>query len=143
MDASPQRHARQHHRFFTDQHMALEGWQDCRVVLFPAVLMVFFFGAFAVLALGGTFLIDRKRRISMGENWSRFAASTSNLPFAAVTLNVRLAPRADLHSITIEGLLCGRSRRQPPTCQTLVLAKSADETYRFPIYGDEDVFYAK
>lgn len=45
-----ERHAGQHHRFFTDRHMALEGWQDCRVVLFPAVLMVFFFGAFAVPA---------------------------------------------------------------------------------------------
>jgi len=44
------RHAGQHHRFFTDRHMALEGWRDCRVVLFPAVLMVFFFGAFAVPA---------------------------------------------------------------------------------------------
>lgn len=42
------RHAGQHHRFFTDAHMALEGWRDCRVVLFPAVLMVFFFGVFAL-----------------------------------------------------------------------------------------------
>jgi hypothetical protein len=42
------RHAGQHHRFFTDRHMALEGWRDCKVVLFPAVLMVFFFGAFAL-----------------------------------------------------------------------------------------------
>lgn len=41
------RHAGQHHRFFTDRHMALEGWRDCKAVLFPAVLMVFFFGAFA------------------------------------------------------------------------------------------------
>lgn len=41
------RHAGQHHRFFTDRHMALEGWQDCKVVLFPAVLMIFFFGLFA------------------------------------------------------------------------------------------------
>ncbi len=42
------RHAGQHHRFFTDQHMALDGWGDCKVVLFPAILMVFFFGAFAL-----------------------------------------------------------------------------------------------
>jgi hypothetical protein len=42
------RHAGQHHRFFTDQHMALESWRDCKVVLFPAVLMIFFFGAFAL-----------------------------------------------------------------------------------------------
>lgn len=43
-----QRHAGQHHRFFTDRYMALEGWQDCKVVLFPSVLMVFYFGAFAL-----------------------------------------------------------------------------------------------
>jgi hypothetical protein len=42
------RHAGQHHRFFTDEHMALDDWRDCKVVLFPAVLMVFYFGAFAV-----------------------------------------------------------------------------------------------
>lgn len=41
------RHSGQHHRFFTEQDMALEGWQDCKVVLFPAVLTVFFFGLFA------------------------------------------------------------------------------------------------
>ncbi len=44
------RHAGQHHRFFTDEAMALEGWRDCKVVLFPAVLMVFFFGLFAAPA---------------------------------------------------------------------------------------------
>ncbi|MBB6087938.1 sterol desaturase family protein [Wenzhouxiangella marina] len=42
------RHSGQHHRFFTDQVMELESWRDCKVVLFPAVLMVFFFGAFAL-----------------------------------------------------------------------------------------------
>ena len=41
------RHAGQHHRFFTDSRMELESWRDCKAVLFPAVLMVFFFGAFA------------------------------------------------------------------------------------------------
>jgi hypothetical protein len=42
------RHAGQHHRFFTDRDMALEGWRDCKAVLFPAVLIMFYFGAFAV-----------------------------------------------------------------------------------------------
>jgi hypothetical protein len=42
------RHAGQHHRFFTDRDMALESWRDCKAVLFPAVLIVFYFGAFAV-----------------------------------------------------------------------------------------------
>lgn len=43
-----ERHAGQHHRFFTDRHMELEGWRDLQAVLFPAVLMVFYFGAFAL-----------------------------------------------------------------------------------------------
>lgn len=41
------RHAGQHHRFFTEADMSLDGWCDCKVVLFPAILTVFFFGAFA------------------------------------------------------------------------------------------------
>jgi len=43
-----QRHTRQHHRFFTDQHMELDRWRDLRAVLFPPVLMIFFFTAFAL-----------------------------------------------------------------------------------------------
>jgi len=43
-----------------------------------------FFGAFAVLSLGGTVLIDRKKQLALGSNWSRLAEVTSNLPFAAL-----------------------------------------------------------
>ena len=43
-----------------------------------------FFGAFAGLALGGTVLIDRKKQLALGSNWSRLAEVTSNLPFAAL-----------------------------------------------------------
>jgi uncharacterized membrane protein len=43
-----------------------------------------FFGAFAALALGGTVLIDRKKQVALGSNWSRLAEVTSNLPFAAL-----------------------------------------------------------
>ena len=42
------RHTRQHHRFFTDEHMAMDDAGDCRAVLFPPLLMVFFFGLFAL-----------------------------------------------------------------------------------------------
>lgn len=42
------RHAGQHHRFFTDRAMAYDGWRDLRAVLFPPVLVVFFFGGFAL-----------------------------------------------------------------------------------------------
>lgn len=44
------RHAGQHHRFFTDQAMAHEGGRDLRAVLFPPLLVVFFFGGFALPA---------------------------------------------------------------------------------------------
>jgi hypothetical protein len=43
-----ERHTRQHHRFFTDQRMELDGLRDLRAVLFPPVLMIFFFAAFAL-----------------------------------------------------------------------------------------------
>jgi hypothetical protein len=42
------RHAGQHHRFFTHAAMPLEHWQDLRAVLFPPLLVVFFFGGFAL-----------------------------------------------------------------------------------------------
>ena len=43
-----ERHTKQHHRFFTDQRMELDGLRDLRAVLFPPVLMIFFFAAFAL-----------------------------------------------------------------------------------------------
>jgi Fatty acid hydroxylase len=43
-----ERHARQHHRFFTDECMQLESSADLRAVLFPLVLVVFYFGLFAL-----------------------------------------------------------------------------------------------
>lgn len=43
-----------------------------------------FFGAFLVLALSGTALIDRRKQTTLGADWQRFAAATSNVPFAAI-----------------------------------------------------------
>lgn len=42
------RHSGQHHRFFTAEAMALESARDFRAVLFPPLLVVFFFGLFGV-----------------------------------------------------------------------------------------------
>jgi hypothetical protein len=42
------RHAGQHHRFFTDQAMPFDELRDLRAVLFPPLLVVFFFGLFGV-----------------------------------------------------------------------------------------------
>lgn len=44
------RHAGQHHRFFTDQAMAYQEWRDLRAVLFPPLLVLFFFGGFGLPA---------------------------------------------------------------------------------------------
>lgn len=41
-----QRHAKQHHRFFTHQCMAFEGSRDFKAVLFPPVMILFFIGGF-------------------------------------------------------------------------------------------------
>jgi uncharacterized membrane protein len=45
---------------------------------------MWFFGVVAALALGGTVLIDRKKRLALGSNWPRFASVTSNFPFVAL-----------------------------------------------------------
>jgi uncharacterized membrane protein len=51
------------------------------------------FGALAFLALAGTKAIEaRKRREWSGDEWTRFAAQSSNLPFAAIA-----AGRAGFH----------------------------------------------
>lgn len=53
---------------------------------------IILFGSLAVLALHGTRVIDaKKRRAWPAEQWQRFAAATSNLPFAAL-----IAGRVDL-----------------------------------------------
>ena len=52
---------------------------------------MWFFGLIAVLALGGTVLIDRKKQLALGSHWQRLASVTSNIPFAAlVTGRTRL-----------------------------------------------------
>lgn len=43
-----------------------------------------FFGSFLVLALAGTRLIDARKADALGEEWARFAAITSNVPFTAI-----------------------------------------------------------
>lgn len=43
-----QRHTLLHHAFFTHESMQLEGTRDFKMVLFPPVLLIFFFGLFAL-----------------------------------------------------------------------------------------------
>lgn len=43
-----ERHTLLHHAFFTHEAMELEGARDFKMVLFPPVLLIFFFGLFAL-----------------------------------------------------------------------------------------------
>lgn len=43
-----------------------------------------FFGSLALLSGLGTVLIDRRKRIALGDQWEDFTAHTSNVPFAAI-----------------------------------------------------------
>lgn len=43
-----QRHTLMHHNFFTHSEMQLESTRDFKMVLFPPVLLLFFFGLFAL-----------------------------------------------------------------------------------------------
>ena len=62
------------------------------VVLWSLVHLIFngdlasliFFGSFLILAVRGPASIDRKRKKIYGEDWDRFAAVTSNVPFLAI-----------------------------------------------------------
>jgi uncharacterized membrane protein len=59
-------------------------WASSHVIANGDLSSLVFFGSLAALALGGTVLIDRKKQLALGSNWSRLAEVTSNLPFAAL-----------------------------------------------------------
>ena len=60
-------------------------WAIVHLIISDSIASFIFFGAFAILALHGTRVLDaKKRRTWPPEDWQRFAAATSNIPFAAV-----------------------------------------------------------
>src|SRR5262249_32846134 len=60
-------------------------WALVHLLVSDNVASIIFFGAFAVLALHGTRVLDaKKRRTWPPEDWQRFAAATSNIPFATI-----------------------------------------------------------
>jgi uncharacterized membrane protein len=60
-------------------------WSFTHLVLNGDVASLVFFGSLLLVAIGGTFSIDQKRRKAVGEAWDRFANVTSNLPLLAIT----------------------------------------------------------
>ena len=81
-------------------------WAISHMVANGDLRSLIFFGALAGLSLGGTVLIDRKKRLALGSDWPRLAALTSNVPFAAlVTGRARLRWRDVSVLRIIAGLL--------------------------------------
>ncbi len=68
-------------------------WALVHLIVNGDIASLVLFGALLVLAVGGTFSIDAKRRRTFGEQWAPFAAVTSDIPFAAIVAGRnRLAP---------------------------------------------------
>jgi uncharacterized membrane protein len=68
-------------------------WALVHLIINGELAALILFGSLLVLALGGTAAIDAKRRRAFGEQWTQFAAVTSNVPFAAIAAGRnRLAP---------------------------------------------------
>jgi uncharacterized membrane protein len=59
-------------------------WALVHLALNPEPVGLVFFGTFLVVAVAGTFSIDQKMARLFGDSWARYAATTSNVPFAAI-----------------------------------------------------------
>ena len=59
-------------------------WSGAHILVNGDQGSLVFFGGFFLLALAGPFLIDRKRKATLGAGWEAFAAVTSNVPFVAI-----------------------------------------------------------
>ena len=59
-------------------------WAGAHMLAVGSLRSVVFFGGLLLLAAAGTTLQDARKAKALGGDWKRFAASTSNLPFAAI-----------------------------------------------------------
>jgi len=59
-------------------------WAAVHILARGDLASLVFFGGFLVLAVLGTVLIDVRKAKGLGEDWKRFAAVTSNVPFGAI-----------------------------------------------------------
>jgi fatty acid hydroxylase family protein len=59
-----ERHAQQHHRYFTHQAMSYEATRDFKMVLFPPVMLLFFLGALA-LPVGALLFLAASRNVAL------------------------------------------------------------------------------
>ena len=59
-------------------------WALLHLINRPEPASLVFFGVLALLAIGGTWLQDRRKARELGADWARFAERTSFVPFAAL-----------------------------------------------------------
>jgi uncharacterized membrane protein len=59
-------------------------WAAVHILARGDVRSAIFFGGFLFVALAGTRLMDARKADALGEDWKRFAAVTSNVPFTAI-----------------------------------------------------------
>lgn len=60
-------------------------WAVAHLLAAADLASLIFFGALLLLAIEGPFSIDKKRERRLGEEWKRFADSTSSVPFLAIS----------------------------------------------------------
>jgi uncharacterized membrane protein len=59
-------------------------WAAAHILAIGSLQAVIFFGGLLLLAAAGTTLQDARKAKLLGEDWQRFAALTSNVPFQAI-----------------------------------------------------------
>jgi uncharacterized membrane protein len=79
-------------------------WALAHILAQGELKSMLFFGAFLVLAGLGAALIDARKARTLGEDWQRFAAVTSYLPFAAIAQGRN---RFDAREIGLRGPAAG------------------------------------
>ena len=63
---------------------AIALWAATHVLARGDLASLVFFGGFLLVAALGTVLIDARKARTLGEDWKRFAAATSSVPFGAI-----------------------------------------------------------
>lgn len=82
-------------------------WALVHLLANGALVPVIMFGGFALFALAGMAMLDRRRRRELGSEWPRLAAGTSVAPFGSLLSERRALRwrRADLVRTLVGGLL--------------------------------------
>lgn len=79
-------------------------WAGAHLLANGERFAVMLFGGLGLMVLLGTRSIDRKGAARDPENWARFAALTSNLPFAAIVQRRNRLVWAEIHWRALAGL---------------------------------------